>query len=88
MKEISAKIAELRELIDAVDDEIILLIKKRIKISTELMELKPPSETIDSGREEAIVQRYFGHLSTSSTLPKVRRLVAGIIGASKTYPGS
>jgi len=87
MKEISAQIRELRTLIDTVDDEIIQLVLKRISISSQLIQLKPPSEAIHPAREEAIVLRYFTKLGDVSSLPKVNRLVAGIIGASKTYPG-
>lgn len=86
MKEIPAQIAELRKLIDTVDEEIIQLLMKRIAISSQLLELKQPLEAIDPAREEAIVQRYFTKLAGASTLPKVNRLVAGIIGASKSYP--
>lgn len=83
-----AQISELRKLIDTLDDEIIQLVLKRIAVSTRLIELKPPSEAIDPSREEAIVHRYFTKLSEASTLPKVARLVAGLIGASKSYPDS
>lgn len=86
MKEIPAQIRELRKLIDGVDDEIIQLVLKRIAISSRLMELKVGSEVVDPGREQAIVRRYFAGLGESSTLAKVERLVAGVIGAAKSYP--
>jgi chorismate mutase len=85
--EYSAQVAELRELIDLLDDEIIQLISKRIQLSTRVMEAKPSSQVIDPTREQTIIHRYFEKLSGVSTLPKVKRLVLGIIGTSKSYPG-
>lgn len=85
-KTYTAEVAQLREQIDRIDDEIIQLIAKRIELSTLVMETKPPSQVIDTTREQAIVSRYFAKLSGLSSLPKAKRLVLGIIGASKIYP--
>ena len=79
-------ITGLRQQIDLVDEEIIQLILKRIDISSLIMKIKPQSQVIDQGREQAIANRYFEKLSPVSTMPKTKRLVSGIIGASKTYP--
>lgn len=86
MKEIPAQISKLRERIDAIDDEIIQLLSKRIMISSQLMALKAPTQVIDPSREEAIIQRYLAKLGDTSTPKKVSRLVAGILAAAKTYP--
>lgn len=82
----AVEVAELRRRLDAIDDEIMELLLNRIELSTRVMEIKPASQTVDSSREQIIINRYFTKLSDASTMPKVKRLVLGIIGASKIYP--
>lgn len=85
---ITEDIASLRERIDAVDDEIIELLLKRVELSNLIMKTKPNSQIVDSGREQAIHDRYSRKLSEVSTLAKSKRLVLGILGTSRFYPES
>lgn len=79
-------IAQLRARIDAIDDEIAGLILKRIDLSNQIMKTKSPSRITDPVREQAILARYTEKLSDVSTPTKSKRLVLGVIGASKLYP--
>lgn len=79
-------IAQLRQRIDTIDDEIIELVQARIELSSLVMKMKSPTQLVDPTREQSIIARYFEKLSDTSTLPKIKRLVAGIIGASRIYP--
>lgn len=77
---------QLRDRIDAIDDEIAGLILKRIELSNQIMKTKSPSRITDPAREQAIIERYSEKLSDVSTPAKSKRLVLGVIGASKLYP--
>ncbi len=79
-------IASLRARIDAIDDELIALLLKRIELSNLVMAGKPPARIVDSDRERAILVRYTEKLSPVSTEPKSKRLVRGILGTSRLYP--
>lgn len=79
-------IAELREQVDAIDDEIIRLISERIRVSSLIMQRKSAASVIDPAREQIIADRYFEKLADLSTQTKTKRLVSSIIGASKIYP--
>ena len=76
----------LREQVDAIDDQLIELISKRIELATLIMKSKPGTQLVDPAREEAIVRRYFEKLGDLTTLDRAKRLVSGIIQASKVYP--
>lgn len=82
----SKDIASLRERIDAIDDELIALLLKRIELSNLVMQTKPSTQIIDPNREQAILNRYSEKLADVSTLPKTKRLVLGILGTSRLYP--
>lgn len=82
----SVDIGQLREKIDAIDDEIIGLVLKRIELSNQIMKTRPTSQIVDPAREQAIHSRYLEKLSEVSTPAKSKRLVLGVIGASKLYP--
>lgn len=85
----SAKdIASLRERIDAIDEEIIELLLKRVELSNLIMKTKPFLAIIDSDREQMILKRYSEKLSDVSTGSKLKRLVFGILGTSRLYPES
>lgn len=77
---------QLRERIDTIDDEIAGLILKRIELSNQIMKTKSPSRVTDPAREQAIIARYFEKLCDVSTPAKSKRLVLGVIGASRLYP--
>ena len=79
-------LSRLRDQVDAIDEQIIGLISKRIELATLIIKSKPASAIVDPSREQAIVRRYFEKLADVSTFDKVKRLVAGIIEASKVYP--
>lgn len=79
-------LSRLRDQVDAIDDQIIELISKRIELATLIMKSKPASQIVDPSREQAIVRRYFDKLGDRTTLAKVKRLVSGIIETSKVYP--
>lgn len=80
--------AELRERINAIDDEILVLLLKRIELSNSIMKSKAPAQIVDSQREQEIVQRYSEKLLTVSTPDKSKRLALGIIATSSFYPES
>jgi chorismate mutase len=84
----SEDIVELRARIDAIDDEIAGLLLKRIELSNSIMKSKPPTQIVDSAREQEILTRYSAKLSGLSTLSKLKRLVLGILAASRIYPES
>jgi len=84
--ELAPDIFSVRERIDAVDDQIIELLRQRIELSSLIIQTKPPAGIIDPKREQAILNRYFEKLSEASTLPKTKRLVFGILGCSRLYP--
>ena len=81
-------VAEWRERIDALDDEIIELLLKRIDLSSLIMKSKSPAQIVDPEREQEILMRYSGKLSRVSTAKKSKRLALGIIAASSFYPES
>lgn len=76
----------LREQVDAIDDQLMELMVKRIELASEIMKAKPAGQIVDSSREQAIVKRYHEKLADLSTLAKTKRLVSAIIQASKCYP--
>lgn len=84
----SEDIVELRARIDAIDDEIAGLLLKRIELSNSIMKSKPPAQIVDSEREQEILTRYSEKLSGLSTPAKLKRLVLGILAASRIYPES
>lgn len=84
----SHDIAQIRKRIDAIDDELIHLLRQRIELSSLIIQAKPPVSVIDRKREEAIFNRYFAGLADTSTLPKTKRLVLAVLGASQLYPES
>ena len=75
-----------RKRINAVDDQIIELLLKRIELANTVMNLKAPFEVVDRDREQEVLKRYSEKLSSLSTPEKLKRLVAGIIAASRIYP--
>ncbi len=79
-------ISQLRLRIDAIDDDLMELILRRIELSSLVMEMKPQAFLVDPNREQSIIARYYSKLSGTTTLAKTKRLVAGIIGASRIYP--
>lgn len=81
-------IAFVRKRIDSIDDELIELLLKRIELSNLIMKTKPLAQIIDPRREQAILTRYSEKLAETSTLPKTKRLVLGILGTSRLYPES
>ena len=83
---IGQELNQLRDQVDAIDDQIIELMVKRIELATLIMKSKRGSQLVDSGRERSIVQRYSEKLADLSTVAKTQKLVSGIIEASKFYP--
>ncbi len=79
-------LARLRERIDALDEEIMGLVFKRIELSNFIMSTKPPTEVVDQGREQAIVGHYSQKLLSVSSEAKLKRLVLAIIATSQEYP--
>lgn len=86
--EITADIASARERIDAIDDELIELLRKRIELSSLIMQTKPQTRIVDPTREQAILTRYCEKLGEVSTFQKTKRLVLGILGTARLYPES
>lgn len=76
----------LRGQIDAIDDQIIDLLRKRIELSTSIIKTKQSTKVVDVEREREILGRYLAKLSEVSTEAKLRQLVSGILSASKSYP--
>lgn len=82
----SNTLKELRGRIDALDGEIIALLRDRVALSNAIMSAKVPGQIIDVGREQEIVQRYAEGLAAVSTTAKIRRLVSAVIQVSSVYP--
>ena len=82
----SEKMKELRGQIDALDDQIIELLLKRIDLSSSIIRSKDPGPVVDLGREQAICQRYLGRLESVTTAEKVKNVVKAILAVSKLYP--
>lgn len=78
--------AELRGRIDAIDNEILDLLLKRIELSNLIMKSKSPAQIVDSEREQEIIRRYSEKLSDVSTSAKSKRLALGVIATSRLYP--
>lgn len=79
-------LVDLRERIDAIDDEIIALLIKRIELANSIMKSKASSQIVDSKREQEIITRYSAKLSNVSTPSKSKRFVQALIATSNRYP--
>lgn len=79
-------LTELRARIDAIDDEIIALLIKRIELSNFIMKSKPAAQVVDPKREQEIVGRYSGMLFDVSTPAKSQRIALAVIATSGIYP--
>lgn len=82
----SENVKELRGQIDIIDDQIIELVRQRIRLSNSIIKSKPPGQIIDNGREQEIHQRFNEGLATDSTPAKVKQLVQALLAASRLYP--
>ncbi|MDM7202744.1 MAG: chorismate mutase [Thermodesulfobacteriaceae bacterium] len=53
------KLSELRKEIDRIDEELILLLKKRLQIAKEIGKIKESKgvQTFDLGREKEVIKR-------------------------------
>ena len=79
------RILELRQQIDAIDEEVIRLLKKRMGISKEVGKLKEelhiPVE--DKGREEEIIHRLTQQAGQNLTEEQLIRIFTAVFKSSK-----
>ena len=79
------RILELRQQIDAIDEEVIRLLKKRMGISKEVGKLKEelhiPVE--DKGREEEIIHRLTQQAGQNLTEEQLIRIFTAVFKFSK-----
>ena len=79
------RILELRQQIDAIDEEVIRLLKKRMGISKEVGKLKEelhiPVE--DKGREEDIIHRLTQQVGQNLTEEQLIRIFTAVFKSSK-----
>ena len=79
------RILELRQQIDAIDGEVIRLLKKRMGISKEVGKLKEelhiPVE--DKGREEEIIHRLTQQAGQNLTEEQLIRIFTAVFKSSK-----
>lgn len=79
-------LTELRARIDALDDQIIELLKNRIELANAVMSSKAPTRIVDLSREEEIARRYSEKLASASTPEKSKRFVRALLALAKLYP--
>ena len=76
----------IREQIDAIDDELLDLLRKRFELCVKMGELKNRTnrDAFDPSREEAIVERLTGHLRPPLTAAAVEKIFTEIFSISRS----
>ena len=79
------RILELRQQIDSLDEEIILLLKKRMGISKEVGELKEELQipVEDKGREQEIIDRLTQQAGQNLSEEQLIRIFTAVFKSSK-----